>query len=864
MANGNNGNRSMSPKAQRLVMALAADEAYHLGSEQLDPEHVMLAMLKYGDGLGYLVIKALRINVLTLQLNIEQSMPSRVPATEIYNLPFSRRLTEIINSAGMEAQLLGCDYIGTEHLLLSMVAEKDSICQQFFRRADISMEQLRHKVLEIERKIPSSAKTASEDTNFRPTNFQNLTGNSVPIMADGSEQKKSYNKNSILAQYSRDLTEYARGDDADPVIGRDEEIQRVVQILSRRTKNNPVLVGEPGVGKTAIAEGLAQRIVKGNVPKGLLKKRILSLDMAALIAGTKYRGEFEERLKRVMKEVKEFHDVILFIDELHTLIGAGSAEGTMDACNMMKPALSRGEIQVIGATTTKEFRKYIEKDAALARRFQKVSVEEPSEEDTIKILEGLKGRYEDFHHVQYEEGVIPLIVKYSTRYVFEKFLPDKAIDIMDEAGAAKKVKEDKRPHELEELENSIESLSEEKRNLVQRQDYENAAMVRDKVAELRRRLEAFNIAWKNNELSTRRIVTKEDICHIVSNMTHIPADQLDAGEAQKLLDMESTLHQEVVGQDEAVHLISSAIRRSRAGVSSIKRPLGSFIFLGPTGVGKTQLAKTLAKFLFGTEDALIRVDMSDFMEKHTSSRLVGAAPGYVGYEEGGLLTEKVRQHPYSVVLLDEIEKAHTDIFNLLLQMLEEGELSDNLGHTVSFRNTIIIMTSNAGARQITSDSRMGFSSFGEGLLPYEDIKESALEELKRIMSPELLNRIDDIIVFNALSKEQVSRILDIQLNELRGRLAEQGLSLQLRPKAREYMVEHGYDVSMGARPLRRLIQRDVEDELATLLLSGKRGTSDTVIVDCSGEKLTVRFKKPKTVITIKTTGDLALAAPDEN
>lgn len=856
MANGN-GNKSLSPKAQRLVMALAADEAYHLGSEQLEPEHVMLAMLKNGDGLGYLVIKALRINVLTLQLNIEQSMPARIPMTEIYNLPFSRRLTDVINAAGMEAQLLGCDYIGTEHLLLAMVAEKDSICQQFFRSIPISIEQLRHKVLEIERKIPSSAKTA--DNTFRPTNIQNLGTAAVPMMADGREQRKTADKNSILAQFSRDLTEDARSDDADPVIGRDTEIQRVVQILSRRTKNNPVLVGEPGVGKTAIAEGLAQRIVKGNVPKGLLKKRILSLDMAAMIAGTKYRGEFEERLKRVMKEVKESHDVILFIDELHTIIGAGGSEGQMDASNMMKPALSRGEIQVVGATTTKEFRKYIEKDAALARRFQKVDVEEPSEEDTVRILEGLKAKYEDFHHVSYADDVIPMIVKYSVRYVYEKFLPDKAIDIMDEAGAAKKILEDRRPQELDEIENSIESLSEEKRSLVQRQDYENAAVVRDKVADLRRRLEEFNIAWKNNVLSSRRVVTKDDICSIISKMTHIPADQLDDGEAKRLLDMEKILHQEVIGQDEAVHLISGAIRRSRAGVSSLRRPLGSFIFLGPTGVGKTQLAKSLARFLFGTEDALIRVDMSDFMEKHTASRLVGAPPGYVGYDEGGTLTEKVRQHPYSVVLLDEIEKAHSDIFNLLLQLFEEGELSDNLGHTVSFRNTVVIMTSNAGARQITSESRLGFSTAEDGVLPFEDIRASAMEELKRIMSPELLNRIDDIIVFNALNREQVARILDLQLQELRDRLAEQGLSLVLKPKARDFMVEHGYDVSMGARPMRRLIQRDIEDELATLLLSGKRGESDCVIIDCNGEKLSVRFKKPKTVISIATDKRLHLA-----
>lgn len=844
-----NENKSLSPKAQRLVMALAADEAYHLGSVQLEPEHVMLAMLKYGDGLGYLAVKALRINVLTLQLAIEQSMPSRIPLTEIYNLPFSQRLNTVINNAGMEAQLLGCDYIGTEHLLIAMVTEKDSICQQFFRKADISVEQLRHKVAEIEKKIPSSAKTGGE-TGIRPALFQNLSGNVVPLMSDGSEQRSSNNKNSILSQFSRDLTEDARSDDCDPVIGRDIEIQRVVQILSRRTKNNPVLVGEPGVGKTAIAEGLAQRIAKGDVPKNLLKKRVLSLDLAAMIAGTKYRGEFEERMKRVMKEVKETHNVILFIDELHTIIGAGGPEGQMDASNMMKPALSRGEIQVIGATTTKEFRKYIEKDAALARRFQRVDVTEPSEADSIRILEGLKAKYEDFHHVTYAEGVIPTIVKYSMRYISEKFLPDKAIDIMDEAGSAKKIQEDKRPQELEDLQNSIDALTEEKRELVQHQDYEKAAMVRDKVSELRRRLEEFNIAWKNNEVAMRRMITKEDISAIVSNMTHIPVEQLDDGEAKRLLDMEKILHEEVVGQDEAVHLISGAIRRSRAGVSSLKRPLGSFIFLGPTGVGKTQLAKALAKFLFGTEDSLIRVDMSDYMEKHTASRLVGAPPGYVGYEEGGTLTEQVRQHPYSVVLLDENEKAHADIFNLLLQMFEEGELRDNLGHTVSFRNTVVIMTSNAGARQITSDSRMGFSSAPDGVLPYEDIKAGAMEELKKLMSPELLNRIDDIIVFNALNKEQIGRILDIQLKELRSRLEEQGLQLQLRPKAREYMVEHGYDVSMGARPMRRLIQRDVEDELATLLLSGKRGESDTVVIDSNGEKLTVRFKKSRMTMAI--------------
>ncbi len=836
-------NKSLSPKAQRLVMVLAADEAYHLGSVQLEPEHVMLAMLKYGDGLGYLTIKSFRINVLTFQLNIEQSMPSRIPVSEVYSLPFSQRLNSVINTAGMEAEFLGCDYIGTEHLLIAMAGERDSICQQLFKKADISIDQLRHKVTEIERKIPSSAKINPDGKNYVP--FRN-SYNNVPLMSDGREQRsKEQNKNSLLAQFSRDLTENARNDKCDPVIGRNDEILRVIQILSRRTKNNPVLVGEPGVGKTAIAEGLAQRISKGSVPRDLLKKRVLSLDLAAMIAGTKYRGEFEERMKRVMKEISESKNIILFIDELHTIIGAGGPEGQMDASNMLKPALSRGEIQIIGATTTKEYRKYIEKDPALARRFQRVNVDEPTEEDTIAILEGLKHKYEDFHHVVYESDVIPSIVTYSVRYISEKCLPDKAIDIMDEAGASKKIQEDERPQELDDLQNSIDKLSEEKRQLVLHQDYERAAMVRDKVTDLRHQLEEFNIAWKNNEVSKCRFVSKTDISRIVSNMTGIPVEQLDSGESKRLLDMEKILHEEVIGQNEAVRLISSAVRRSRAGVSSLKRPMGSFIFLGPTGVGKTQLAKTLAKFLFGTEDALIRVDMSDYMEKHTASRLVGAPPGYIGYDEGGTLTEQVRQHPYSVVLLDEIEKAHTDIFNLLLQMFEEGELSDNLGHTVSFRNTVVIMTSNAGARQIMSDNRLGFSSGASGVLPYEDIKASAMEELKKIMAPELLNRIDDIIVFNALDREQISSILDIQLGELKDRLAEQGLLVALRPKAREYMIDHGYDPSMGARPMRRLIQREIEDELSVLLLSGKKGSSDTVIIDCVGDKLSVKFKKSK-------------------
>ncbi|MBQ5490905.1 MAG: ATP-dependent Clp protease ATP-binding subunit [Treponema sp.] len=830
--------KNLSPRAQRLLIALAPDEAYKFGSDHLLPEHVMLALLRSADGLGYVTLKALRINVLTMQLAIEQSLPAQVPLPSSVEIPHSQRLQNLLDVAAVEARAMHVMYVGTEHILLAAVREENSLLSRYFEKANIKIDEVRQTVAEIARKIPSSARAdgmkAAADALFH---------NAEPLMADGSSQSRSRVKQGILDQYTRDLTDIARKGLSDPVVGRDTEISRVIQILSRRTKNNPVLVGEPGVGKTAIVEGLAQHIVKGTVPRDLLKKRVLTLDLAAMIAGTKYRGEFEERMKKMMKEVKESKDVILFIDELHTVIGAGGPEGSMDASNIMKPALSRGEIQVIGATTTKEYRKYLERDSALTRRFQKVNVDEPTQKDTEEILKGLKSRYEDYHHVVYDDGVIESIVMYSERYISERCLPDKAIDILDEVGAAKKIQEEARPSELEELEHSIEELTAEKARLVAEQDYEKAAFVRDKVVELRNRLEEFSLFWKNNETSMRPHVTKEDVCSIISSATSIPVEQLDDGETTRLVNMEDELHKDVIGQDEAIRLISGAVRRSRAGVSSLKRPLGSFIFLGPTGVGKTQLAKALAKFLFGTEEALIRIDMSDYMEKYNASRLVGAPPGYVGYEEGGVLTEAVRQHPYSVVLLDEIEKAHLDVFNLLLQTLEEGELSDNLGHTVSFRNTLLIMTSNAGARNIMADGRMGFSTVRDGVLPYDEIKASAMEELKRIMSPELLNRIDDVVVFNALNREQVKAILDIQLAELETRLSEQNLTLTVKTKARDYLIDHGYEPAMGARPMRRLIQREVEDKLATLILSGKRGNSNTVVVDFTDNHIDVSFKK---------------------
>lgn len=837
---------NFSPRARRLLVALAQDEAYYSGSKTVEPEHIIMALLKSADGLGYIVLQNLRINVLTLQLAIEQSLNHRYPDSELKTIPNSERTEKFLKQCGFVAKTMDSSYIGTEHMILASITEDHSLMNAYFKKAGITVDQVKKSILEIQKKIPSSA--FNDEKNASGGNF--INEKAVPFMSDGSSQRKQKNPGGLLEQFSRDLTAAAKEGMLDPVVGREKEVLRTVQILSRRTKNNPVLIGEPGVGKTAIVEGLAQRIINGTVPSDLLSKRVLQLDLAAMIAGTKYRGEFEERLKRVMKEIKESKNIILFIDELHTIIGAGGPEGSMDAGNMIKPALSRGELQIIGATTTKEYRKYFEKDSALVRRFQNVRVEEPTESETEEILLGLKKNYEEFHHVVYDDDVIPLIVKYSRRYIAERFLPDKALDILDEAGAAKKILEDAKPSELEQLESELSSLSEEKRELVASQEYEKAAWVRDKINGLRLKIDEVNRSWKSSDAVKSRRVTGEDVCKIISSMTGIDVSKLDDGKSTRLLNMENEIHREVVGQNEAVSLISSAVRRNRAGVSSSRRPMGSFIFLGPTGVGKTQLAKSLAKFLFGTEEALIRVDMSDYMEKQNASRLVGAPPGYIGYEEGGMLTEQVRQHPYSVVLLDEIEKAHHDIFNLLLQMLEEGELKDNLGHTVSFRNCLVIMTSNAGAREITADSRMGFSTVKEGVLPYEDIKTSAMEELKRIMSPELLNRIDDIVVFNALSREEVSNILDIQLGELQCRLDEKQIVLEVKPKARSYLVENGYEPSMGARPMRRLIQREIEDPLSLLLLESAGGESKpgvkTVALDFDGEKLFLKLKNART------------------
>ena len=834
--------KGLSNLAQKLLTALAQEEGRKSGSLELLPEHVILALLKSAEGFGYQLLKVLNINVLSFQLVLEQSISPRENLSEFSELPPSRRLRTLLDTAVIESRSMRADYVGTEHLLIAAIREENSVTRRFFDKTTLDIDFIRTKATEIlaNSGFTSEDKTEQNNANQKPRELVDSNGQSV--QKDANKQKKTF-----LSEFSRDLTQLYREGKLDPVVGRDNEIKRVIQILSRRTKNNPILVGEPGVGKTAVAEGLAEHIAKGDVPFNLSKKTVVSLDLTAIVAGTRYRGDFEERMKRMMKEVIEAGNIILFIDEIHTMIGAGNSEGGMDAGNILKPALSRGEIQVIGATTFGEFRKKFERDPALERRFQKVAVEEPSEEATIEILEGLKKQYEEFHSVTYDTGVTEAIVKLSRRYIPERFLPDKAIDIMDEAGSAKKIVSDARPVELSELERDIEKLNDEKNLLVENQDYERAAQVRDKVHELKTKLDEFNEYWKNNASSSKKHVTVSDIEKIVADITGIPSNQISMDESARLLDMEQEIHKEVIGQNEAVKILSGTIRRSRAGVSSPNRPIGSFIFLGPTGVGKTKLAKSLAKFLFGSEEAILRVDMSDFMEKHTASRLVGAPPGYVGFEEGGSLTEKARQKPYSVILFDEIEKAHPDVFNILLQLFEEGELRDNLGHTVNFRNAVIIMTSNAGARQITADKKLGFASMPNGILPKEEIKANAMEELKKIMNPELINRIDDIIVFDPLSRDEVSQILDIQIHELEERLSEKSLSLSIKPAAREYLLDNGYDPSMGARPLRRIIQDEIEDQLASLILSGKC-TSGKVYVDLNDGKLVVkasRTRKPK-------------------
>jgi ATP-dependent Clp protease ATP-binding subunit ClpC len=828
--------KGLTQRAQRVLQILAQDEAKRFHSDQLLPEHIMLALLKEGGGLGYKALEKLMIDPARMQIELENVVPKKRGGFTLGDVPPSPRGRKVLEDSAEEARNLGHEYIGTEHLLLACSREADSETAKFLGEYNVTVEMLRDVISELSGSDGGAQTASGAASSSAGSSSQGASRRRVTTASSGKKTTPT------LDEFSRDLTHLARENKLDPVIGRAKEIQRVIQILARRTKNNPVLIGEPGVGKTAIVEGLAQKIVDGTAPEVLVGKRVLTLDLAGLIAGTKYRGEFEERLKRVMKEITTNGNIILFIDELHTIIGAGGAEGAIDASNMLKPALSRGEIQCIGATTLNEYKKYIEKDAALERRFQSIIVEEPTVEDTIEILKGIKGHYEAHHNVSYTPGAVEVAATLSRRYIADRFLPDKAIDLIDEAGSRKRINNSVRPTEIADLEGEIERLNGEKLALVNSQNYERAAAVRDEVRQLKQRVEDLRTQWKVSLKSEQSIVDSDDINYVLSEMTGIPLVRLAQSESEKLLDMEKEIHRRVIGQDDAIKAISGSIRRSRTGLSSPERPMGSFIFLGPTGVGKSLLAKTLAEYLFGSDEALIRIDMSDYMEKHNVSRLVGAPPGYVGYDEGGVLTEKIRRKPYAVVLLDEIEKAHPDVFNILLQILEEGELHDNLGHKVNFRNVVMIMTSNAGAREITRESSVGFRK-DEGVMDYREIRSSALNELRRLFRPEFINRVDEIVVFHSLQDQQVRNILDILLGEVQTRLAERDITLEVNRAARDLLITEGYDVKYGARPLRRTIQREIEDPLSMDLLRRRFEEGAHIVVGVRKGKIDFRLKR---------------------
>jgi len=805
-------------RAQK-VLFLARDEARRLGHPAVGTEHLLLGLLREGDGIAARALQALGVNLDKVRKEVEKIVvPGDLKSGEEIGL--TPRAKKVLELAQEEGRKQGVSYVGTEHILLGLIREGEGVAARVLASQGLTLEKLRREVL------------------------MQLGG--IGPMPQGHPQAgaaRRAGQTQTMDELGRDLTQLAREGKLDPVIGRDQEIQRVIQILSRRTKNNPCLIGEPGVGKTAVVEGLAQRIVENKVPEILADKRLVTLDMSAVVAGTKYRGEFEERLKKVIDEIRNAGNVILFIDEVHTLVGAGAAEGAIDAANILKPALARGELQCIGATTLDEYRKNIEKDAALERRFQPVMVGEPTIEESIEILKGLRDRYEAHHRVKITDSALKAAVKLSNRYITDRYLPDKAIDLMDEAASRVRLKAYTAPPDVKELEEKIETLKKEKESAVVNQEFEKAASLRDEEQKLQEELARIKDNWVQRKELDQSIVTEEDIADIVSSWTGVPVNKLQEEESERLLQMEDTLHQRVIGQDDAVRAVSRAVRRARAGLKDPKRPIGSFIFLGPTGVGKTELARALAEALFGDEEAMIRFDMSEYMEKHTVSRLLGAPPGYVGYEEAGQLTEMVRRNPYSVVLFDEIEKAHPDIFHVLLQVMEDGRLTDAQGRTVDFRNTVIIMTSNVGANLIRHEQRLGFKA-GErrDAMDYEAMKERVTEELRRTFRPEFLNRVDEIIVFHPLEEEHMKEIVELMLKNISKRIAEFGLHLEFTQEAKEFLVKEGYDPTFGARPLRRVIQRMVEDELSEELLAGRFKSGDEILVDVGENKLTFQAK----------------------
>ncbi|MDR2768323.1 MAG: ATP-dependent Clp protease ATP-binding subunit [Treponema sp.] len=819
--------KGLTRRAQRILTIDAQNEARRFNAEHLLPEHVIISLLREGGGTACKALLFLGIDLAEFRDSLEQELPrlrsdgyvGTTTALLPGDLPPAKRTRQLLENAAEEARVLGREYVGTEHLLFAAVRERNMPVYNFLAFRAVDADMLRVAVETTINPVRASRETAAR---AKPAVYPVLTP--------------------LLDEFARDLSAAAKQGKLDPVIGRDREIRRAVRILARRTKNNPILVGESGVGKTAIVEGLARYFAGGEAPEIFSGKRILSLDLGAVVAGTKYRGEFEDRLKKIMKEIAQAGNIILFIDEIHTIIGAGGAEGTVDASNMLKPALSRGELQCIGATTSNEYRRRFERDAALERRFQTIIVEETGVEETAAILRGIRLKYEEHHRVRFSDEAVEAAARLSQRYISGRAMPDKAIDVIDEAAAMKKLQFAVQPGGISVLEKEIENLTAEKNSMVCLQHFEEAAKLRDKVRVLREKVEQLKSSWESLENPVP--VDEEDIRRIIAEATGIPVARIAEGEKKRLLCIEEELHKSVVGQDEAVRRVSQAVRRSRAGVSSERRPLGSFIFLGPTGVGKTLLAKALAEYLFGSTDVLVRIDMSDFMEKHNASRLTGAPPGYIGYDEGGVLTEQIRRNPYRVVLFDEIEKAHRDVFNLLLQALEEGELRDNLGHTVSFRNTVIIMTSNAGVREISRDSRLGFSA-ARGLMDSGEIEKAALSELRRLFNPEFLNRVDDVIVFKPLGESEIERILELQLAELEKRLAGRGYSLELDAAARKLLVEKGWDPKYGGRPLRRAIQKELEDPLSMLLLEDNYPEGTVFAAEASGGGLRIGAKAPE-------------------
>ena len=786
---------NFTPRAQQ-VLALARKEADRFNHNFVGTEHLLLGLIKLGQGVAVNVLQKMGLDLETVRLEVEKQVGTGPDQKQVGNIPYTPRVKKVLNLASKEAKQLQHTYVGTEHILLGLLREGDGVAARVLKNLDIDIEQTRQEILkELDPNFAMSDEEIEEEEEGEET---------APTKGG-----KKGNKTPALRAFGRDLTEIARKGEMDPVIGRADEIERVIQILCRRTKNNPVLLGEAGVGKTAIVEGLAQEIIAGNVPELLRDRRVVTLDLALMVAGTKYRGQFEERIKAVMDEIRRAKNVILFIDELHTIVGAGSAEGTMDASNIIKPALSRAELQCVGATTLNEYRKYIEKDAALERRFQTVKVEAPSIDEAVEILKGLRGKYEDHHNAEISDEAVEASVKLSDRYITARYLPDKAIDVMDEAGSRARIKTMTRPPEIKELEQKIEEIKEKKEEAIKEQDFERAAAMRDEEKQAKENLETSMEEWKAASADNRVVISDEDIMQVISKWTGIPLQRMEKDEIKKLLSMEKTLEETIIGQSDAVEALSKALRRSRADLKDPIRPIGAFALLGPTGVGKTLLAKTIAKELFGDPKALIQIDMSEYMEKFASSRLVGSPPGYVGFEEGGQLTEQVRRRPYSVVLFDEIEKAHPDVSNMLLQILEEGKLTDSQGRTVDFRNTIILLTSNVGAESAKRSKSIGFNNSDEDV-DYEKMKELIMDEAKKAFRPEFLNRLDDVIVFHALDKQALMKILDLEIGKVVERLEKKDINLVLDEKARDFLVEKGHDPEYGARPMRRAVERFME------------------------------------------------------